>query len=83
MVSTRPLISKSSSPFNNSSVTVPRAPIKIGINITFMFHSFSIPEQGPGTYSFLYLSVLRCGPMGQQSPQFCKFSFFVVDYYKV
>ena len=40
MVSTRPLISKPSSPFNNPSVTVPKAPIIIGINIAFMFHSF-------------------------------------------
>ena len=36
----RPLISKSSSPFNNPSVTVPQAPITIGIILTFMSHSF-------------------------------------------
>ena len=40
MVSTRPLICKSSRPFNNSSVTVPKAPIAIGKNVTFMFHCF-------------------------------------------
>ena len=40
MVSTRPLISTSSSPFTNLSVTVPKAPINIGINVTFMFFSF-------------------------------------------
>ena len=40
MVSTRPLISKSFSSFNNPSVTVPRAPITISIPVTFMFHSF-------------------------------------------
>ena len=40
MVSTRPLISQSSCPFDNHSVTEPRAPITIGINVTFMFHSF-------------------------------------------
>ena len=40
MVSTRPVISKSSSPCTNPLVTVPRAPITIGIIITFMFHSF-------------------------------------------
>ena len=39
-VSTRPLISKSFSPCINPSVTVPRAPITIGIIVTFMFHSF-------------------------------------------
>ena len=43
MVSTRPLISKSSSPFTNPLVTVPRVPITIGITVTFMFQSFSIP----------------------------------------
>ena len=40
IVSTRPLISKSSSPCINPLVTVPRAPITIGIIATFMFYSF-------------------------------------------
>ena len=40
MVSTRPPTSKSSRPFNNPLVTVTKAPITIGIIITFMFHSF-------------------------------------------
>ena len=40
MVSTRPLTSKSSSPFSNPLVTVPRALITIGIIVTCMFHSF-------------------------------------------
>ena len=40
MVSSHLLISKSSSPFINPLVTVPRAPVKIGINVSFMFHSF-------------------------------------------
>ena len=39
MVSTRPLISKSSSLFNNPLVTVPKASIPIGIIVIFMFHS--------------------------------------------
>ena len=43
LVSTRPLISKSSSPFNNPSVIVPRTPFTIGMIVTCMFHSFSIP----------------------------------------
>ena len=42
-VSIRPLPSKSSSPFNSPLVTVPNAPITIGIIVTFMFHSFLIP----------------------------------------
>ena len=40
MVSTRPLISKYSSPFFNHLVTVLRAPVTISIIVTFMFHSF-------------------------------------------
>ena len=45
---------------------------------------FSNPLKGPCTYSsFKFLSILLC-PLGQQSPQFCKFSFFlIVNYYKV
>ena len=39
MVSTRPPTSKSSSPFNNHLVTVPNAPITIGIMVTYMFHN--------------------------------------------
>ena len=78
LFSTRPLISKSSRPFNNSSVTVKRALITIGIINTFMFHSFfSIPLQGRGIYpSFHFISILLCGQPGQQSPRFCKFSYF-------
>ena len=39
-VSARPPTPKSSSPFCNPLVTVPKAPITIGIIVTFMFHSF-------------------------------------------
>ena len=39
IVSTRPLTSKSSKPFNNPLVTVPNAPITIGTIVIFMFHS--------------------------------------------
>ena len=57
MVSTRLPTSKSSSPFSNPLVTVPNAPITIGIIVTCMFHSFSVPLQGRGTYpSFHILS---------------------------
>ena len=34
------LIAKSSNPLNNPTVSVPRAPIIIGINVTSMFHCF-------------------------------------------
>ena len=40
MVSTRPPTSKSSRLFNYPLVTVPKAPITIGIIVTFMFHRF-------------------------------------------
>ena len=40
MVSTRPPISKYSSPFHNFWATERKAPITIGIIVTFMFHSF-------------------------------------------
>ena len=40
MISTRPLISKSSSPCTITLVTVPRAPITIAITVTFLFQSF-------------------------------------------
>ena len=39
-ISTRPPTSKSSRPFNNHLVIVPKAPITIGTIVTFMFHSF-------------------------------------------
>ena len=40
IVSTRPPTSKSSRPFNNPLVIVPKVPITIGTIVTFMFHSF-------------------------------------------
>ena len=40
ILSALPFISKSSCPFTKHLVTVPRAPITIGITATFMFHSF-------------------------------------------
>ena len=40
MVSTHPPTSKSSRPFNNPFVTISKAPITIGIIVTFMFLSF-------------------------------------------
>ena len=85
MVSTRSLISKSSSPFNNPLVTVLKALITIGIIVTFMFHNFFNSLARSRYLSFFsLLSILFCGSPGQQSPQFFRFSFFVVvDYYKV
>ena len=62
MVSTRPLISKSSSPSTNPLVTVLNAPITIGMTVTFIFYRFSILQKGLGTYlSFRFNSMTnRC-----------------------
>ena len=56
MVSTRPLISKSSSPFNNHLVIVPRSPITISIIVTFLFHSFFNSLTRSRNLSFFSLS---------------------------
>ena len=78
MVSTRPPTSESSSPFNNPLVTVSKAPITIGIIVTFMFHRFFFSLARSRYYpSFHILSVLFCGQPEQQSRQFCKFSFLL------
>ena len=77
IISSRSVISKSSGPCTNSLVTGPSAPITIGITVTFMFNSFSIPWQGLVIYhSFPFLSVLLSGQPGKQNPQFGKFFFF-------
>ena len=55
MVSTRPSTSKSSSPLNNPLVTVPKAPITIGIIITCMFHSCFFFFQFPSKVEVLIL----------------------------
>ena len=93
MVSTRPFISKSSSPFNISLEIIPSAPITSGIPVTFMFHSlffvgffffllFLYLKQGPDIY--LILCILWFSlyvPLGWQSPKFCRFSFYHYRYY--
>ena len=45
MVSTRPLISKSSGLCTNPLVIVPIVPITIGLTVTFMFHSFQFSSK--------------------------------------
>ena len=78
MVSTRPPTSKSSSPFSNPLVTVSNNWYNCHLHVPH-FCFFSIPSQGRGIYpSFHILSVLFCGQPGQQSRQFCKFSFFLL-----
>ena len=85
MVSTRPPTSKSSRPFNNSLVSVPKPAITISIIFTFIFLSL-FNSLARSRYSSLFshfFSVLFCGQPRQQIRQFCRFSFFFVDYYKV
>ena len=79
---TRYLISMSSSPCINLLVTLPRTPITISIAVTFMFHSFSIPKQGPGNdLSFRFISIFLCDQAGIakftiRQVLFFSFSFF-------
>ena len=80
MDSTRPLISMPTSPSNNPLVIVPKAPITIGIIVTFMFHSFFF--QFPSKievliFLFTFFSVLFLGQPGQQRPHLCKLSFLL------
>ena len=93
MVSTRPPTSKSSSPFNNPLVTVPKAPITIGIIVIFMFHSFFNSLARSRYLSFFSLSfrfiLWSAGTAKSSILQvlfslfFFFFFFFFVDYYKV
>ena len=76
MVSTRPLITKSSSPW--ISPLVSRAPITIGITVTFMFHSFYNSLARSRYYFSRFLSILLCGEPKQQSPSFSKFFFLLI-----
>ena len=78
MVST----SKSSSPFNNPLVTVPKASITIGIIVTYMFHSiFQFPSKVDVlillfTFFQFYSVVSRDSKVDNFTN-----SFFVVDNY--
>ena len=77
VVSTRHVISKSSSPCTNPLVTVPSATITVDITLTFMFLSFFVLRQGPSTcLSFYFLWLTLCGPPGRQSPLNGRFFFF-------
>ena len=92
MVSTRPLTSKSSSPFINPLVTVPNAPITIGIIVTCMFHSFfnSLPRSRylsffSHSFSFILWSTGTPKSTILEILFFFLFFlfFFFVNYYKV
>ena len=57
MVSTRPPTSKSSSPFCNPFVTVPKALITTGIIVTFMFHIFFQFSSKVEIFIFLFIFI--------------------------
>ena len=54
IVSARPLISKSSSTFNNPSVTASIAPVTIGINVTFIFYTYFLFPSGVKVFILLF-----------------------------
>ena len=90
-VSTHSPTSKSSSPFNNPLVTVPKAPIMIGIIVTFMFHNFfnSVTRSRylsffSHSFSFiLWSDETAKSTILQVLFLFLFFFFFFVDYHKV
>ena len=79
MVSTRPVISMSSSPFHNPSVTVPRTTITNCTIVSFMFYSF-FKSLARSRYfsSFNFLSVLFKVQLRQESLRFRMFSFLLL-----
>ena len=80
IVSTRPLIFKSSNPFTKLLVTVPRAPTTIDITITFMFHSF-FNSLERSRYLFFFLPFFSFTQWSAKSTIWQVLIFFV-DYYK-
>ena len=85
-ISTRLVISKSSTPCTNPLVTVPGAPITIGIIITFMFHSFFHSLARSRYLSFFSDSfnfTLWSARTAKSTILQVLFFFFFVDYYKV
>ena len=83
MVSTRSPTSKSSRPFNNPLVTVPKAPITIGTIVTFMFHSF-FNHLAMSRYLSFFSHSFSCilWSARQQSRQFLQILFFFFVNYK-
>ena len=86
MVSTRPPTSKSSCLSNSPLVTVPNAPITIGIIVTFMFHRFFNSQARSRYLSIFSLSfsfILWLAGYAKSTILKVLFFFSFVDYYKV
>ena len=84
MVSTRPLISRSSSPFINPLVTVLSASITIGINVTFMFHSiFSSLIRSRYLSFFSHSFNFTLWSAGTAKSSILQVYLFFINYYKV
>ena len=86
MVSTRPLIFKSSCYFINLLVTVPRAPITTGIMVTFMFHiffNFLVRSRYLSFFSLSFNFLLWSAGTSNSTVLQVLFFFFFVYYYKV
>ena len=87
MVSTRSLTSKSSWPFSNPSVIVPKAPGTNGTRDTFMFHSFFNSLARSRYLSFFFSHsfsfILWSAGTAKSTILQILFFFFVVDYYKI
>ena len=84
VVSTRALISKSSSPCTKLLMTVPGAPITIGITVTFIFHSFFSSLARSWYLSFFshYFSFILWSA-GTAKSTVRQLLFFFVDYHYV
>ena len=84
IISTQQPTSKSSRPFNNPFVTVSKAPITIGIVVTFMFHSF-LNSLAWSRYLFLFSHSFSfiLWSAGTAKPTILQIFFFFVDYYMV
>ena len=82
MVPTRPLISNSSSPYHNTSVTVPRALITISINVTFMF--FQLPKKVkvfvPLFIIFQFYSMVNRNNKVHNFPSSLSLFFFIIKF---
>ena len=84
IISTRPPTSKSSRPFNNPLVIVPKAPITIGTIVTFMFHSLfnSLARLRYLSFFSHYFRFILWSA-GTTKSTILQILLFVVDYYKV